>query len=70
VILSIDSPHIEANEIIGDSEDEEYGHVHWNSMYFPLDESFTCINVYVRASASKSAEPFQSADIQQRVRYF
>ena len=67
MIVSIDSPHIEANEII---EDEGYGHAHWNSMYLPLDESFTRINVDVRASASKSAEPFQSADIQQRVRYF
>jgi len=66
----MDSPNIEANEIIADSEDEGYGHVHRNSMYFPLDESFTRINVYVGASASKSAEPFQSADIQQRVRYF
>ena len=66
----MDSPHIEANEIIADIEDEGYGHVHWNSMYLPLDESFTRINVYVGASASKSAEPFQSADIQQRVRYF
>jgi len=66
----MDSPNIEANEIIADSEDEGYGHVHWNSMYFPLDESFTRINVYVGASASKSAEPFQSADIQQRVRCF
>jgi len=60
----MDSPHIEANEIIADSEDEGYGRVHWNSMYLPLDESFTRINVYVGASASKSA------DIQQRVRYF
>ena len=70
MIVSMDSPHIEANEIIADIEDEGYGHAHWNSMYLPLDESFTRINVDVRASASKSAEPFQSANIQQRVRYF
>jgi len=29
----MDSPHIETNEIIADSEDEGYGHAHWNGVF-------------------------------------
>jgi len=37
----MDSPHTEANEIIADIEDEGYGQVHWNSMYFRMNHLHT-----------------------------